>query len=107
MKPATALAILYEKQELYQTALGRLLYDFVNSHIYLLFLYQPLPPQEEKELQETIQDIFGQGKKVTIEQKVCSIKLVFTIYAPLYNGLLDIILNFFHNARLIPVFGVG
>ena len=35
-----------------------------------LFFYQPLPPEEEKELKATLQDIIGQGKKVTLEQKV-------------------------------------
>ncbi|PIN23742.1 Mitochondrial F1F0-ATP synthase, subunit OSCP/ATP5 [Handroanthus impetiginosus] len=30
----------------------------------------PLPPEEEKELKETLQDILGQGKKVKIEQKI-------------------------------------
>ncbi|KAF3437898.1 hypothetical protein FNV43_RR20654 [Rhamnella rubrinervis] len=30
----------------------------------------PLPPQEEKELQETLQEIIGQGKKVKLEQKI-------------------------------------
>ncbi|KAK9134967.1 hypothetical protein Syun_014297 [Stephania yunnanensis] len=30
----------------------------------------PLPPQEEKELKETLQDIIGQGKKVKLEQKI-------------------------------------
>ena len=31
---------------------------------------QPLPPAEEKELKETLQEIIGEGKKVTVEQKV-------------------------------------
>ncbi|GER48639.1 F1-ATP synthase delta subunit [Striga asiatica] len=35
----------------------------------LLFL-QPLPPEEEKELKETLQDILGQGTKVKVEQKI-------------------------------------
>jgi F-type H+-transporting ATPase subunit O len=39
----------------------------------LLFFYQPLPAEEEKELKETLQDIIGKGKKVKLEQKVCSI----------------------------------
>ncbi|XP_010278998.1 PREDICTED: ATP synthase subunit O, mitochondrial-like [Nelumbo nucifera] len=30
----------------------------------------PLPPQEEKELKETLQDIIGQGKTVKLEQKI-------------------------------------
>lgn len=30
----------------------------------------PLPPQEEKELKETLQDIIGQGKTVEVEQKI-------------------------------------
>lgn len=30
----------------------------------------PLPPEEEKELKETLQDIIGQGKKVKLEQKI-------------------------------------
>lgn len=30
----------------------------------------PLPPQEEKELRETLQDVIGQGKKVKLEQKI-------------------------------------
>ncbi|KAF5736436.1 ATP synthase subunit O mitochondrial [Tripterygium wilfordii] len=30
----------------------------------------PLPPQEEKELKETLQDIIGQGKTVKVEQKI-------------------------------------
>jgi F-type H+-transporting ATPase subunit O len=30
----------------------------------------PLPPEEEKELKETLQDILGQGKKVKVEQKI-------------------------------------
>ncbi|KAE8697746.1 F-box/WD repeat-containing protein 4 [Hibiscus syriacus] len=34
------------------------------------FLYQPLPPQEEKELKETLQEIIGQGKQVKLEQKI-------------------------------------
>jgi hypothetical protein len=33
-------------------------------------LCQPLPPQEEKELKETLQDIIGHGKTVEVEQKV-------------------------------------
>ena len=36
----------------------------------LLLLCQPLPPQEEKELKETLQDIIGRGKTVQVEQKV-------------------------------------
>ena len=32
---------------------------------------QPLPPAEEKELKDTLQEIIGEGKKVTVEQKVC------------------------------------
>ncbi|KAL8161744.1 hypothetical protein V2J09_013233 [Rumex salicifolius] len=30
----------------------------------------PLPPQEEKELKETLQEILGKGKKVILEQKI-------------------------------------
>ncbi|KAK3223995.1 hypothetical protein Dsin_011020 [Dipteronia sinensis] len=30
----------------------------------------PLPPQEEKDLKETLQEIIGQGKKVQLEQKI-------------------------------------
>ncbi|KAG2671602.1 hypothetical protein I3843_13G003000 [Carya illinoinensis] len=30
----------------------------------------PLPPEEEKELKETLQDILGHGKKVKLEQKI-------------------------------------
>ncbi|XVE76712.1 hypothetical protein DITRI_Ditri13aG0003500 [Diplodiscus trichospermus] len=30
----------------------------------------PLPPQEEKELKETLQEIIGQGKQVKLEQKI-------------------------------------
>ncbi|KAL8496002.1 hypothetical protein ACS0TY_019933 [Phlomoides rotata] len=30
----------------------------------------PLPPTEEKELKETLQDVLGQGKKVKIDQKM-------------------------------------
>lgn len=30
----------------------------------------PLPPAEEKELKETLQEILGQGKKVKLEQKI-------------------------------------
>lgn len=30
----------------------------------------PLPPEEEKELKETLQDIIGRGKKVKVEQKI-------------------------------------
>ncbi|KAG8363598.1 hypothetical protein BUALT_Bualt19G0039000 [Buddleja alternifolia] len=30
----------------------------------------PLPPQEEKELKETLQEILGQGKKAKVEQKI-------------------------------------
>ncbi|CAK9140375.1 unnamed protein product [Ilex paraguariensis] len=29
-----------------------------------------LPPEEEKELKETLQDLIGQGKKVKLEQKI-------------------------------------
>lgn len=35
-----------------------------------VFFTQPLPPEEEKELKETLQDVMGKGKKVNIEQKV-------------------------------------
>lgn len=35
-----------------------------------LFSDQPLPPEEERELKETLQEIIGQGKKVKLEQKV-------------------------------------
>ncbi|XP_024025828.1 ATP synthase subunit O, mitochondrial [Morus notabilis] len=30
----------------------------------------PLPPEEERELKETLQEIIGQGKKVKLEQKI-------------------------------------
>ncbi|KAK4415536.1 ATP synthase subunit O, mitochondrial [Sesamum alatum] len=30
----------------------------------------PLPPEEEKELKETLQEILGKGKKVKVEQKI-------------------------------------
>jgi len=30
----------------------------------------PIPPEEEKELKETLQDIIGKGKKVKLEQKI-------------------------------------
>ncbi|KAH7570688.1 hypothetical protein ACOSQ2_019358 [Xanthoceras sorbifolium] len=30
----------------------------------------PLPPEEEKELKDTLQDVLGQGKKVKLEQKI-------------------------------------
>eukprot|EP00257_Ricinus_communis_P027931 XP_025015345.1 ATP synthase subunit O, mitochondrial [Ricinus communis] len=30
----------------------------------------PLPPEEEKQLKETLQDVIGQGKKVKLEQKI-------------------------------------
>ncbi|GMY22422.1 ATP synthase subunit O, mitochondrial [Fagus crenata] len=30
----------------------------------------PLPPDEEKELKETLQDVIGRGKKVKLEQKI-------------------------------------
>ncbi|XP_055817843.1 ATP synthase subunit O, mitochondrial [Solanum dulcamara] len=30
----------------------------------------PLPPEEEKELKETLQEVMGKGKKVIIEQKI-------------------------------------
>lgn len=36
----------------------------------LVTTVMPLPPAEEKELKETLQDVIGQGKKVTIEQKI-------------------------------------
>lgn len=35
-----------------------------------VFFTQPLPPEEEKELKETLQEVMGKGKKVNIEQKV-------------------------------------
>ncbi|RVW67162.1 ATP synthase subunit O, mitochondrial [Vitis vinifera] len=35
----------------------------------------PLPPQEEKELKETLQDIIGHGKKVKLEQR-------YVVYRP-------------------------
>ncbi|KAF7152853.1 hypothetical protein RHSIM_Rhsim01G0129500 [Rhododendron simsii] len=35
-----------------------------------LFVCQPLPAEEEKELKETLQDIIGQGKKVNLEQTI-------------------------------------
>ncbi|KAF7833263.1 ATP synthase subunit O, mitochondrial [Senna tora] len=33
-------------------------------------LHQPLPPQEEKRLKETLQAIIGAGKTVLLEQKL-------------------------------------
>lgn len=30
----------------------------------------PIPPQEEKELKETLQEVIGHGKKVVVEQKI-------------------------------------
>ena len=42
------------------------------SNSFPFFSYQPLPTEEEKELKETLQDIIGHGKKVKLEQKVCS-----------------------------------
>ncbi|KAG2334178.1 hypothetical protein Bca52824_005358 [Brassica carinata] len=36
----------------------------------LVTTVMPLPPAEEKELKETLQEIIGQGKKVTVEQKI-------------------------------------
>ncbi|KAL0729313.1 hypothetical protein Bca4012_025406 [Brassica carinata] len=36
----------------------------------LVTTVMPLPPAEEKELKETLQEITGEGKKVTVEQKV-------------------------------------
>ncbi|KAL0695786.1 hypothetical protein Bca4012_062966 [Brassica carinata] len=36
----------------------------------LVTTVMPLPPAEEKELKETLQEITGVGKKVTVEQKV-------------------------------------
>ncbi|CBI26416.3 unnamed protein product, partial [Vitis vinifera] len=36
----------------------------------------PLPPQEEKELKETLQDIIGHGKKVKLEQRLIPVFLV-------------------------------
>lgn len=41
---------------------------------------QALPPEEEKELKETLQDIIGRGKKVKVEQKVCSISSMMFCY---------------------------
>lgn len=38
--------------------------------LYNVLLCQALPPEEEKELKETLQDIIGHGKKVKLEQKV-------------------------------------
>ncbi|XP_034711601.1 ATP synthase subunit O, mitochondrial-like [Vitis riparia] len=37
---------------------------------------EPLPPQEEKELKETLQDIIGHGKKVKLEQRLIPVFLV-------------------------------
>ncbi|KAL1207044.1 ATP synthase subunit O [Cardamine amara subsp. amara] len=36
----------------------------------LVTTVMPLPPAEEKELRETLQEIIGEGKKVTVEQKI-------------------------------------
>ena len=38
----------------------------------IIWFGQPLPPAEEKELTETLQEIIGAGKKITVEQKVCN-----------------------------------
>lgn len=37
---------------------------------FLYFLYQPLPPEEENALKQTVQEIIGSGSKVILEQKV-------------------------------------
>lgn len=48
----------------------------VRALLFLFFicfyLFQPLPAEEEKELKQTLQHIIGQGKTVTVEQKVIS-----------------------------------
>ncbi|RID68406.1 hypothetical protein BRARA_C00565 [Brassica rapa] len=36
----------------------------------LVTTVMPLPPAEEKELKDTLQEIIGEGKKVTVEQKI-------------------------------------
>ncbi|WKA06085.1 hypothetical protein VitviT2T_024006 [Vitis vinifera] len=41
-----------------------------------IFFALPLPPQEEKELKETLQDIIGHGKKVKLEQRLIPVFLV-------------------------------
>ncbi|KAL0802020.1 hypothetical protein Bca101_057196 [Brassica carinata] len=42
----------------------------------LVTTVMPLPPAEEKELKETLQEITGVGKKVTVEQKVNKLGLL-------------------------------
>lgn len=46
------------------------LFIFVLCFDYFLFPLQPLPPDEEKELIETLQYILGHGKKVIVHQTV-------------------------------------
>ncbi|GER37902.1 F1-ATP synthase delta subunit [Striga asiatica] len=41
-----------------------------HDSIHELLCLQPLPPEEEKELKETLQHILGQGTKVIVEQKI-------------------------------------
>lgn len=36
-----------------------------------IYLFQPLPAEEEKQLKEILGTIIGQGKTVKLEQKVC------------------------------------
>lgn len=50
------------------------------SNCYYFSSVQALPPEEEKELKETLQDIIGRGKKVKVEQKVCSISSTMLCY---------------------------
>ncbi|KAK7821200.1 atp synthase subunit o [Quercus suber] len=39
-------------------------------HLGVDWRLEALPPEEEKELKETLQDIIGRGKKVKVEQKI-------------------------------------
>ncbi|OMO80825.1 ATPase, F1 complex, OSCP/delta subunit [Corchorus olitorius] len=55
---------------------SKILYNytlFIVLHFLILMavtLYQPLSPEEEKDLKETLQDTIGQGKQITLEQKI-------------------------------------
>ena len=91
---------------------SNLLYNYSLFNVLLfrilmaVILYQPLPPQEEKELKEALQEILGQGKQVKLEQKVCS--FICSVY---YSTLLLVSQwnsKYSHVcARLILVFLVG
>ncbi|XP_010547256.1 PREDICTED: ATP synthase subunit O, mitochondrial-like [Tarenaya hassleriana] len=69
------LAILAESGRLknIQSILGRF-FELTEAHRgdvnVLVTTVMALPPAEEKELKETLQDVIGQGKKVTIKQKI-------------------------------------